>query len=176
MIIAISGKPGAGTSTIAKKLAEKLGSDYFSPGHFFKEHSEGKETQQALDVWKTRRGSSRSFHELIDRMQKERAKDGNVVICGKLSIHFLKDVADMKIWIDCSLDERAKRSAKRDKIGLEKAKRRIKERERIETEEWKRIYGFDRSKQKEIADLVIDSTGLTEKETLDRILKELDNL
>lgn len=177
MIIAISGQPGAGTSTIARRLAKKLGLDYFSPGKFFKKHSKlKKQTREALDVWQTETGKSKFFHEKIDDMQREKARKGNVVVCGKLSIHALKDIADKKIWIDCSLDERARRTAKRDGISLDEAKKSIRKREDIERKEWKRIYGFDRSTQKNMADIIIDTTNLTVEQTLNMILRKLHNL
>ena len=53
----------------------------------------------------------------------------------------------------------------------EEAKKEIEERENIERAEWKRIYGFDYFYQKEIADLVLDSSGLTLEQTVDKILE-----
>ncbi len=176
-VIAVSGKPGAGTSTIARKLAERLGLKYFSPGQkFFKPSKQVDDTHEALEKWKTREGSSKEFHEKIDYYQKELAKKRNVVICGKLSIWVLKDLADVKIWIDCFLDERVRRTARRDKISFEEAKHKITERERIETEEWKRMYGINRSDQCNMADIVVDSTNLTREETLNTILKRIKTI
>lgn len=174
-VIAISGKPGAGTSTIARKLAERLKLNYFSPGEFNKSHAKlaNKETDKALEVWKTKKGKSKEFHKLTDDIQMEKAKKGNIVICGKLSIWMLKDVTNYKIWIDCSLEERAKRASGRDRAGIKETKKKLKEKLETERKEWKRIYGFDYLDQREMADIVIDSTNLNEEETLERIIKEM---
>ncbi|OGI16113.1 hypothetical protein A3K63_02490 [Candidatus Micrarchaeota archaeon RBG_16_49_10] len=170
VVIAISGLPGAGTSTVARRLAERLGIGYFSPGEVFKSHSkQGEQAQAALDVW-LGEGKEKGFHERLDRLQVDRAKEGDVVVCGKLSVHVLRDIADFKVWIDCSLEERARRSSKRDGIPLTEAKKKLPERERIESREWKRIYGIDRAEQKGMADLVIDSTGLTVDGTVAEIM------
>jgi cytidylate kinase len=106
----------------------------------------------------------------LDELQAERAKQGNVVMCGKLSIYILRDLADCKIWLETSLEERVKRTAKRDKLPIEKVKKIIQERERIEREEWKRIYGLDYFDQKEMADFVIDNTKLTVEQTVNKII------
>ncbi|MCX8179670.1 MAG: cytidylate kinase family protein [Candidatus Aenigmarchaeota archaeon] len=170
-MIAISGLPGAGTSTIAKLLAKKLGLKYFSPGDYFKSFSEKtSQTEKAIDVFQSGKGKSKKFHEKIDEMQLKLAKQGNIVLCGKLSIYMLKDIADYKIWVECSLEERAKRTANRDGISLEEALEALRKREEMEVEEWKKDYGFDYRKQKEMADFVIDNTFLNESETLEKIL------
>ncbi len=175
VVIAISGKPGAGTSTIARMLAEKLGIDYFSPGEYVKEMYEGEsQTDKATKHWENK-GKNKKFNEKLDDLQRDLAKKGNVVICGKLSIWALDDLADHKIWLDCDFEERVRRSAMRDKIGLEEAKQKLKEREKMEENEWKRIYGFDRSEQKQAADIVIDSSGMDQREVLKEIEKLIKN-
>ncbi|MBU5688727.1 MAG: cytidylate kinase family protein [Candidatus Aenigmarchaeota archaeon] len=171
VVIAVSGLPGSGSSTLSKLLAEKLNLKYFSPGEYFKDHSnKNNQTSKALDVFKSGKGKEKNFHESIDEMQKRLAKKGNIVICGKLSILMLKDIADYKIWLDCAIKERAKRTAQRDGISYKEALKALKEREKLEVEEWKKDYGIDYRKQKEMADLVIDTSNMSEKEVLEKVL------
>jgi len=172
VVIAISGLPGAGSSTISKLLAERLGLKYFSPGEYFKSHSsEDSESKRALDVFQSGKGKEKAFHESIDEMQRRLALEGDIVVCGKLSIWVLKDIADYKIWLDCSLEERARRTAERDGLSIEEAKRILKERERLEVEEWKKDYGIDYREQKKMADIVIDTTNLDKEEVFKRIIE-----
>ena len=173
LVIVVSGPPGAGSSTIAKKLAEKLNLRYYSPGKTYKSYLNEKEAKAALDFWQTSFGSSKELHRRLDEDQVKVAREGNVVICGKLSIYFLKDIADFKVWLDVPLEVRAKRTAERDKIPKTVALEEIKKRQELEREKWKKIYGFDYFELKNYADLVIDSSNLTVEETVDRILKSL---
>ncbi len=169
LVVVVSGPPGAGSSTISKALAEKLKLDYFSPGQVHKSVGKSeKESKAALEAWK--KESSKKFHNNLDAKQVEIAERGNVVICGKLSIHFLKDIADYKIWLDVPLEIRAKRSAERDKIDFKTALKQISEREEIERKEFKRIYGFDYLDLKNSADMVIDTSDLTVDQTVEKIL------
>ena len=175
VVIAISGKPGAGSSTIAKALADRLGIDYFSPGErFFKPSKEKDDTSEALGIWKSDKGKNKDFHQKIDDYQRGLAKKGNVVICGKLSIWVLKDLADLKVWIDCDFDERVRRTSKRDRISLEETRKKLKEREEMEEKEWKRMYVFDRDSQRGMADIVVDTSKLTVEEIMDKIGKSLE--
>ena len=171
--IAISGPPGAGTSSIAKELARKLKIRYFSPGKVQKSYAKTKkESLAALKVWKTKLGKSENFHRnILDRKQVELAKKGNIIICGKLSVKMLEGLADYKIWVHVPLKIRAGRVAERDNVSMKEATKLLSERENIERKEWKRIYGFDYLEQRKLADLVVDNSGLTLREAVSKILR-----
>ncbi len=175
--IAISGPPGAGSSTIAKLLANRLGLEYFSPGQFFKSlvQKEGDETNQASVSWSSESGKSKSTHSNIDEHQKNLAKQGGYVIDGKLSIQMLKELADLTVWIDADLKVRAERAVKRDKISYEEALQKVFERQTTERFEWHSMYNFDYIKQAGKADLVMDSSSRTPEEIVEIIVQRLAN-
>lgn len=172
-VIIVSGPPGAGSSTIAKALAKKLKLRYFSVGKIQKSFgSSGEEGKSSLEVWREKYGKTKKFHhKVLDEPQIKEAEKGNVIINSKLGIHFLKNLSDRKIWLDVPLEVRARRSAQRDKIPVKRARKEIKEREKIERREFKRLYGFDYFNQKKYADLVMDSSGLTINQTVNKILE-----
>jgi cytidylate kinase len=171
LVVVVSGPPGSGSTSVSKRLAKRLGLKLLVLGYLQKGFVKNKkESRAALESWDTKEGSSLKTHMDRDKMQVEVAKKGNIVICGKLSIHFLKNISDYKVWLDVPLKVRAKRTAKRDGISLKEAMKDIQERQSIERKEWKRMYGFDYFYQKRIADLVIDSSNLTLDQTIRKIL------
>jgi cytidylate kinase len=172
VVVAISGPPAVGSTSVAKAVAKRLGLPLLVVGKLQKRIVRTKnESRAALLSWRTKYGSSKRTHTERDMMQVERAKKGDVVICSKLAIHFLKDITPYKVWLAAPLAVRAKRAAQRDGTDVKETFKEISERERIERREWKRIYGFDYFYQRKIADLVVDSSNLTLKQTVDKIVR-----
>ncbi len=173
-VVAVSGPPGAGTSTIAKKIAEKLDIKYFSPGQYMKKKAGGKETEAAFRGWESEELSSESFHNDIDEMQRQVARKGDVVIDGKLSVHMIKEYADLKIFLTAPIDVRAKRSSKRDEMDFEEVKTTLKKRQEEEVKNWEEMYGFNYiEKQKEDADVVIDTSDKSIEEIVKKAVNRL---
>jgi len=176
IVIVISGEPGAGSTTVAREVAKRLHLDFFSPGHVQKGFSkEKKESIAALLRVKTKEGSGKEFHNNLDKYQIEVAKKGNVVICGKLSAHFLKKYASLTAWLDVSPEVRAKRTAGRDNMSYDESLKSIAERAEIDRKSWAKIYGFNYHDQKKEADLVIDTSEMSIDETVKKILDEMRN-
>jgi len=173
LTVVISGPPGSGSTKTALSLAKKLGLKCFSTGDLFKSYSKQRKNR-ALDIW-SQFGKSREFHHDLDAYQREKAKKGNIVICGKLSVFLLKDVADFKIWLEAPLKVRAGRIAKREGISMVKAMDQTKEREEVERRAWERIYDFDYFDSKDLADVVIDSSENSVKKVVEEILKSMKN-
>ncbi len=197
--IVISGRPGAGSSTLAKRLAESLKHSYFSPGTIFKSIGRGSieslpfyntflevvteyelsldfvpdkslsDSEAARAVWGSELGRNPLFHEAIDETQRRLATSGNVVIDGKLSIRMLKGLSALSVWVDASEEDRVYRTMKRDSLNYELAKEIIIKRETLERDNWKSIYGFDYFDQKNDASLVVDSS----KQSLDELVSSI---
>ncbi len=196
-VIVLSGVPGAGTSSAARGVAKALSLKYFSPGRLFKdvglgnlseqhyysdfidickklgveipEMSEKDDSHADMIVWQSELGDNPNFHKAIDELQVRLAKKGDIVIDGKLSVRMIPE-ADLSVWLEASLDERAKRTSQRDDVGLQEAKSIVKKREETERGEWTRIYGFDYFDQKLEADLLIDTSGANTDDTVQEIL------
>lgn len=180
VVVGISGMPGCGSSTAGRLLAKKLKIDFFSVGDYTKIEAlklvgEPEETKRAAEFWYSEKGSSKEFHNRSDEMQIEIAKKGDVVIDAKLAVHMLKGIADLRVWIASPFETRAQHVAKRDRIKLDDAKDVLKEKENLERENFKKIYGFDYFTQDKEADLVVEAFGKNPDQIVDAILKELKN-
>jgi CMP/dCMP kinase len=172
-VIVISAKPGSGSSTVGRTLAERLKIDFFSAGDYFKSHGSGKSTEKALGFWKTEKANTKEFHEELENIYIEKAKKGNIVIDAKLGIHFLKDIADLTVWLNASFEKRAERYAKKDDIPLEEATVKLKEKETVEEEKYMKIYGFNLNYQEKEAKLIIDTTDKLPEEIVEEIMKNI---
>ncbi|MCJ7450318.1 MAG: cytidylate kinase family protein [Candidatus Nanohaloarchaeota archaeon QJJ-9] len=172
-VVIVSGPPGAGSSTAAKKVAEEIGLDYWSAGKFFKEESPGEGSVGVEKAWEDEELGSKDFHSDLDRRQALKAKRGDVVLDGKLAIRMAGEYADLAVWLTASLEERARRTAERDDLSLEEARKTVKARERKDLENFQDIYGFDYRNQKEEADLVVDTDYKGPDEIVEVILSRL---
>ncbi|MBI2579202.1 MAG: cytidylate kinase family protein [Candidatus Aenigmarchaeota archaeon] len=173
-VIVISGQPGCGSSTTAKLLAKKLRLKHFSVGDYNKSHvRKGRETEKSIVMWKTRKGASKKFHIDSDALAKEYAKKGNIVIDGKLQIKLAKGFYDFSVWLKAPKKVRAERYARRDKITLKEAEKKLREKEKLERKNWLRIYGFNYFSQQEEADLVLDTADKKPEKVVEIIIRKL---
>lgn len=106
MIITISGQPGAGKSTVAKQLAEKLGWPCYSMGDLRRQAA----LQEGLTIaeFNKKGEADPSTDLLVDEYQTKLGQDhDNFVIEGRTSWHFIPQ--SFKIFLTVS-----------DKVGAER--------------------------------------------------------
>lgn len=175
MLITISGQPGAGSTTVAKLLSKKIRHKLLTVGEIHKKIAK-KHNMTIKQYWEMQsknKSDQEKFHKELDKYQKGIAKkEKNMIINGKLSA-FQIPTAKLKILLIAELRERARRTAKRDKIPVGKAMREVGKRERMERKEWKKIYGFDYVKNKSAYDLVINVTKKTPEEIVKIIISKM---
>ncbi|MCD6156796.1 MAG: AAA family ATPase [Euryarchaeota archaeon] len=168
--IAISGPPGAGTTTIARALAERLGLRYANAGTIFRELA--REHGMSLIEFQDYALSHPEIDREIDRRSVELLRAGGYVVEGRLAAHMavtagVKGV--LKVYLKASEGVRARRIAKREKISIEEALSHIRERARKERERYLRIYGID-VEDMSIYDLIIDTTNLPPESIVEVII------
>jgi CMP/dCMP kinase len=165
MIITISGLAGSGKTTIGKRLAEKLGYEFYDIGTLRK--------KMALDHGMTieefnRLGEKKSFTDKdADAFTIKLAKtEDNFVMQGRLAYHFIPK--SVKIFIIVSPDKAARRimkdkdnperNSKSKNATLEEIKRLCIERDHSDVLRYKKIYGIENFTDKANYDFILDTT------------------
>jgi len=166
-VITISGPPGSGKTSCAMELAQVLGLSFLSSGTVFRELA--KQRSLSLEEFSKMAEQDSSIDKEIDSITQRKAREGGVVIEGRLSAWFARDYADLKVYLTAPLDERAKRVAQRDGISFRDAISSVLLRECSERRRYKEYYGIDVD-DLSIYDVVIN-TGLWNKESVVKILK-----
>ncbi len=182
MIITLTGLPGAGKSTIAKLLSEKLGWPWYSMGDL-----RGKLAQErgmTIDEF-NRLGETQAFtdHD-VDAYQTKLGKEQNrLIIDGRLSWHFIPN--SLKIFLDVNEDEAARRIFGAAQKGLrtdekpyqsaEEVKQRVHDRLTSDQKRYQQYYQLDYLDRSNY-DLVIDTTSLSPDQIVQTILDKLSDI
>lgn len=160
--IAISGPPGCGKTTYAKRLAKDLGLDYLSAGMFFR--TLAKQRGMSLEEFSRLAEKDPTIDLEIDRMTLEAGLKGGVVVEGHLVAWVLRYVADVKIYITAPLHVRVRRIAEREGRDLSEVLRETIVREQSNWSRFREYYGYDVT-DLSFFDLVVDNTYLSIEET-----------
>ncbi|AEM39542.1 cytidylate kinase [Pyrolobus fumarii 1A] len=171
-VIAVSGPPGSGKTTYARRLAEDLGLEFYSAGMFFRELAK----KRGLTLLELNQLAAKdpSIDLEIDRMTYEVGLRGNVVVEGHLVAWVLRDIADVKIYVTAPLDVRVNRIAARDGVDVSVALRETIERENVHRRRFLAYYGIDIN-DLSIFDLVVDTSKLGIEEVY-RVIREFVTL
>ena len=175
MKITISGVPGSGKSTVAKKVADKLGIKHFSAGDFMRGLAKDKgvtplelarmaeadpEIDKKVDSW------SGTIGETYE----------DFVMDSRLAFNFIRE--SVKIFLDVSDDEAARRIFK-DMRDDEKENTTqgdtydaLLKRKESEKKRYDEYYGIDYTNPDNF-DLVIDTTDISAAEVARQIIKFL---
>ena len=157
IVIVVSGYPGVGKTTHAKRIAEKFGLKYVSNGSIFRKIAESLNI--SLEEMHRLAENDPKYDLMVDEESKKIALKGNVVIDGHLAAWVLKNIADIKILLKAPLEVRARRIAERDNISFDAALKDAKFREESNRKRCKDIYGLDMDDWS-FFDIIIDTSNL----------------
>lgn len=172
--ISVSGIVGSGKSSVAKKLAEKLGYDYHSVGKMMREIAI-KKGLHLSEIGKIAE-KGRELDEELDNMQKNLDKEKeNYVMDSRLGFHFMPH--SYKIFLTVDIDVAAKRiyNANRGEeryLDVEECKRHLLRRIESEKLRYKQYYDIDFPDEGKF-DLVIDTTNMIAEEVVEKIIKAI---
>jgi cytidylate kinase len=183
IVVCISGMAGTGKSTLAKKIAKKYKLRYYSGGDALKalaaEEGYGSssrgwwESPEGLSFLE-KREKNLEFDKAVDGKLLQYAQQGRVLLDSWTMGWLLK--TGFKIWLVASVEKRAERIAKRDKISYQEALRVLKEKEAKTKAIYKKLYGFTLGEDFEPFDLVLDTDNLSAGEVFQVLCKVMDNV
>ena len=168
-VVTLSGLPGTGTSTAAKRLMKATGFQYVNTGAIFREMA--AERGMSLEEF----GRLVSLDPKVDRELDDRQlayiRRPDQIVEGRLAgwVRHENQVPGLSVWLEAPLEVRAGRVSGRDLQSLEQAKKAILEREATERNRYLEFYGYDLF-DTSIYDLVLDSHELTPGPIVERIL------
>jgi len=183
VVICISGMAGTGKSTLSKKLAKKYNLKCYSGGDALKElaKTEGYnvsdegwwESREGLNFLKERENDAK-FDQAVDAKLLEYADEGNVLLDSWTMPWLLKD--GFKIWLMASIEKRAARVAKRDKITVGEAFKVLEEKEAKTKSIYQKLYGFVLGEDFAPFDLVLDTDNLSAEEVFEVLCRVISNI
>ena len=183
IVICISGMAGTGKSTLAKRLARKYRLHYYSGGDALKDLAAAEgcnvsvqgwwETSEGLHFLERRRNDSK-FDKAVDNKLLEYAKQGNVLLDSWTMPWLLNK--GFKIWLSASLEKRAERIVKRDKISPKEAIDVLREKEGNTRTIYKKLYGFTLGEDFEPFHFILDTDNLNANEVYHVLCDVIDNL
>jgi cytidylate kinase len=163
-IICVCGMAGSGKSTVARRIAEEYKLRYFSGGDAlmafaieegFRPLERGWwESKEGLSFLQ-KRGKDPQFDKAVDKKLLEVAEKGNVVLDSWTMPWLLKK--GFKVWLEASVEERAKRIAGRDKTSYKEALEALKSKESQTKEIYSKMYGFKLGEDLEPFDFILDT-------------------
>ncbi|MBI4452610.1 (d)CMP kinase [Candidatus Woesearchaeota archaeon] len=173
MRITISGKAGAGKSTVAKLLSEKLSLKHYSIGDLMRAMASDKGIS-LIELNKIAEKDKSIDFELDNKLKEMGKTKDNFVVDGRLTAHFIPN-ADIRVFLETDDKVRAERILK-DRREHEKSNdvdevvEKIRKREESEKKRYRQYYGVDYS-DKKLYNLVIDTTSLMPNEVVERIVE-----
>jgi len=168
MRVAISGRSGCGNTTVSTLVAEKKGYPLIN----FTFRNLAKE--RGIDFWtfcKMAEEDDSIDRELDARQVAMALAEDNCVLGSRLAIWVLQE-ADLKVYLQASLDERVRRIRTREGGTWQERLEETRRRDAYDTARYKRIYGIDNTNPS-VADLVIDTDYLFPEEVAEKIVTEI---
>lgn len=183
IVICICGMAGSGKSTVAKRLAERCGLKYYSGGDALKVLAV-EEGCNPLERgwWESREGmrflekreKDPKFDRGVDQKLLELAQQGNVILDSWTMPWLLKK--GFKIWLEASIEKRAKRIAKRGGISAEEALQAVRSKEERTKNIYKKLYGFKLGEDFTPFHLILDTDHLNAEEVFQILCTVIDNM
>ena len=166
-VVTIGGPPGSGKSTAGRLVATSLGLEFCSVGELFR--AEARRHQMDLTEFGRYAASHPEVDRELDQHMQSLALPGHLLegriqgaLCRRAGIR-VHDVV-----VTAREEVRVRRVADRDGQSLEEARAKVHEREAVERDRYRRLYGIDLDAER--PDFVVDSSDRPPLVVADAIL------
>jgi predicted cytidylate kinase len=174
MIITIGGNVGAGKTTLASKLAAALNYEQLYVGGIFREMA--AEKNLSLEQFYAQLKDDPSIEQAVDQRQATLMREqDNIVVQGRIAWYFAKSspfkIFNILLTVDPNTG--AQRSGERkENIGRSADEMVIAtaEREKMERERYKMLYGIENHLDQANYTLVLDTSALSEQDVFQKAL------
>lgn len=180
--IIVSGMPAVGKTAVSKILAGKLAISVVGGGDVLKEMAveEGYmpggedwwDTKEGMKFLKERKRSS-DFDKEVDLRLLRKAKNGGVVITSYPLPWLAQD--GLKVWLSGSVDSRATRMSKRDRVDERRCREVLSVRDAENYKLYKKIYQIEFGKDLTPFDLIVDTDSINEDQVAEIVLHYAKN-
>ena len=168
--IAISGKSGCGNSTVSRLVAERLGLRVIN----YTFHTMAEEMGIGFRELCELAEKDPKYDRHLDSKQVQLAEEGNCVLGSRLAIWMLES-ADLKVFLEAPVEVRARRIREREGGDYEDVLAETQERDRRDTERYKRLYDIDNNRYG-FADLVLDVSEIDQYRTAEEIIRATEKI
>lgn len=180
--ITVSGRIASGSTTLAKHLADTLGWRHVEGGDIFWERVRSRLGLDSKDTDKRPDDEDKVFDEELKKMLTD---EKNLILETKLAGYNAQGIPGVfKILVVCEdsagedhMDIRIDRLINREQQSIESAKQEVIEREKNDTEKWRRIYAAGDSSwvywDRKYYDFVVNTYSHNAEESLNLVLEKL---
>ncbi len=172
MIITISGEPGAGKSTVSKKLVSLLNMKYFCVGKLLRQLSL-KRGESLINISKKAERDF-SIDNYLDSHLRSLTKKDNYIVDARLGFYFIPN--SFKIFLKVNPLIGAKRISNDKRIeeyvAFKQLLAEIKRRKKSEALRYKKYYHIKLDDRKDF-DLIVDTSHLCVEDVVSIILQSL---
>lgn len=173
MLVAVSGRHGAGKTTLAKSIADHFNLKYISAGEIFRQMA--KEQGMSLIEFTKYTEQHPEIDRRIDKRMKKEAKRGDRVLDSQLAYYFSKSFNPINILVFAQKNDIIRRVSEREGISLEKARKEVETRESNEKKRFKRLYDVDLWEPKDF-DIMINTSRISESKAKELAIRACDIL
>jgi CMP/dCMP kinase len=163
--IAVSGKSGCGNTSVSRIVAERLGLNVIN----YTFHTMAEERGMSFEDFYRMAQDDTSYDIILDRRQVEMARQSSCVLGSRLAIWMLEE-ADLKVYLDATLDTRAGRIADREGGSFEEKKQETENRDRNDHRRYMKLYAIDND-DFSFADLIIQVDSIDQFEAAEKIIE-----